>query len=156
MTAPPSYDSRGLVNLVSEIETRFGGSPPAPGLATDVSGDIPDGSTYVVVLFDGLGIAQLAHPGAARFTSSLAGSLEAGFPTTTSTSLATRQEATSKLNGGSLLDLSCFQTPPGNKVHRALHWNVNHARAFIYPPIRGDGLPLFSSQQSQVFRVADL
>jgi len=120
MTAPPSYDSRGLVNLVSEIETRFGGSPSAPGLATDVSGDIPDGSTYVVVLFDGLGIAQLAHPGAARFTSSLAGSLEAGFPTTTSTSLATIASGMTPGKHGVVAHLTWM--PEHNRVVNTLKW----------------------------------
>lgn len=89
MMAPPSYDSRGLVNMVSEIEARFGGNPPAPGLAADLAGAIPDATTYVVILFDGLGVAQLTHPGAVRLNASLNGTLEAGFPTTTSTSLAT-------------------------------------------------------------------
>jgi hypothetical protein len=120
MTAPPSYDSRGLVNLVSEIETRFGGSPPAPGLAAELSKVIPDAATYVVVLFDGLGLAQLAHPGAARFTASLTGILEAGFPTTTSTSLATIASGLPPGQHGVVAHLTWM--PEHNRVVNTLKW----------------------------------
>ena len=61
MADPPSYDSRGLVNLVAEIESRLIGSAPSPRLDPKIGESIPDGATYVVVLFDGLGIAQLDH-----------------------------------------------------------------------------------------------
>jgi hypothetical protein len=47
------------------------------------------GRTIVLVLFDGLGVAQLDHPAAAGLRASLLGTLEAPFPTTTSVSLAT-------------------------------------------------------------------
>lgn len=120
MTAPPSYDARGLVNLVSEIETRFGGSPPSPGLAADLSGGVPDGSTYVVVLFDGLGIAQLSHPAAARLNSSLTGTLEAGFPTTTSTSLATIASGLAPGKHGVVAHL--IWMPEHNRVVNTLKW----------------------------------
>jgi hypothetical protein len=43
----------------------------------------------VVVLFDGLGVAQLGHPDGGPFREAAVGSLEAPFPTTTSVSLAT-------------------------------------------------------------------
>lgn len=137
MTAPPSYDSRGLVNLVSEIETRLGGSPPAPGLAADLSEGIPDGSTYVVVLFDGLGVAQLGHPGAARFTESLAGTLEAGFPTTTSTSLATIASGLEPGKHGVVAHLTWM--PEHNRVVNTLKWvdlagdAVHHDYAGLLP-----------------------
>lgn len=137
MTAPPSYDSRGLVNLVSEIETRFGGNPPAPGLAADLSASVPDASTYVVVLFDGLGIAQLAHPAAERFNSSLAATLEAGFPTTTSTSLATIATGLAPAKHGVVAHLTWM--PEHNRVVNTLKWvdlagdAVHHDYAGLLP-----------------------
>lgn len=89
MTRAPSYDGHGLVNLIAEIEGRFTGDPAWSGLSSDLAASIPDASTYVVVLFDGLGIAQLEHPDAAGLRAAMAGKLDAPFPTTTSVSLAT-------------------------------------------------------------------
>ncbi len=87
MPASPSHDGLGLVNLVAEIETRLIGSSPTTGLAdADL---IPEADTYVLVLFDGLGVAQLGHPEAARLASDRVATLEAPFPTTTSVSLST-------------------------------------------------------------------
>lgn len=87
MALSPSYDGRGLVNLVAEIEFRLTGSTPSPRLFDPDL--VPEAETYVLVLFDGLGLAQLAHPAARPFRTSLGGSLDAPFPTTTSVSLAT-------------------------------------------------------------------
>ena len=137
MTAPPSYDSRGLVNLVSEIETRFGGIPPASGLAPDLATAIPDATSYVVVLFDGLGIAQLAHPGADRLSGSLTGTLEAGFPTTTSTSLATIASGLPPGQHGVVAHLTWM--PEHKKVVNTLKWvdlagdAVHHDYAALLP-----------------------
>ena len=85
MSIGPSYSGKGLVNLVAEVETLMTGLSPSPGLDFD----LPKESTYVLVLFDGLGVAQLDHPAARPFVSSLMGSLDASFPTMTSVSLAT-------------------------------------------------------------------
>jgi len=87
MPEAPSYDGRGLVNLMAEIETRLTGSAAWTGL--EESKLVPEGSTYVLVLFDGLGTAQLDHPDASLFRSTLAATIEAPFPTTTSVSKAT-------------------------------------------------------------------
>lgn len=89
MFRAPSYDGSGLVNLVAEIERRLTGEAPSPGLSSGLSEAIPEGDTYVLVLFDGLGVSQIAHPGGSTFRSAQAGSLDAPFPTTTSVSLAT-------------------------------------------------------------------
>lgn len=89
MFSAPSYDGLGLVNLMAEIEAGLIGTSQTPRLDSDLSSALPESPTVVLVLFDGLGTAQLAHEGAAVFRSSLGGTLEAGFPTTTSTSLAT-------------------------------------------------------------------
>jgi len=89
MVGAPSYDSRGLVNLVAEIETRLIGSSPSPGLDPGVGDLIPQGRTYVLILFDGLGVAQLGHAAAGPLVTSHQATLHAPFPTTTSVSLAT-------------------------------------------------------------------
>ena len=89
MFPAPSYDGSGLVNLVAEIEARLTGRAPSPRLSDGLAGAIPEGETYVLVLFDGLGVAQMDHSEGATFRSALAGTLEAPFPTTTSVSLAT-------------------------------------------------------------------
>lgn len=89
MYSVPSYDGAGLVNLVAELEGRLTGETPHVGLQTDLAALIPDADTYVFVLFDGLGVAQLAGPHAEPFARSMRGTLQAPFPTTTSVSLAT-------------------------------------------------------------------
>jgi hypothetical protein len=87
MENPPSYDGSGLVNLIAEIERRMTGTSVFPGL-TEAS-VVPDSASYVLVLFDGLGVAGLHHEDAGAFRASYVGSLDAPFPTTTSVSLAT-------------------------------------------------------------------
>ncbi|MEA1902256.1 MAG: alkaline phosphatase family protein [Actinomycetota bacterium] len=89
MANAPSYDGSGLVNLIAEVEGRMTGSSPSPGLSPRLADAVPGARTYVLVLFDGLGTAQLAHRGAGTFRSAHQGTLEAPFPTTTSVSLAT-------------------------------------------------------------------
>src|SRR5690606_1401282 len=83
----PDYAGRGLVNLVAELESRLAGTASMPRLV-DPSW-IPDADGYVMVLFDGLGSHQLSHPGASELAGDHVADLDAGFPTTTTTSLAT-------------------------------------------------------------------
>ncbi|HLU53159.1 MAG TPA: alkaline phosphatase family protein [Acidimicrobiia bacterium] len=83
---PPDYLGRGLVNLVAELERRLLGQAPMPGLA---QGNLPQADGYVLVVFDGLGAHQLAHPAATSLAASCTQVLTAGFPTTTTTSMAT-------------------------------------------------------------------
>lgn len=89
MIQAPSYDGHGLVNLVAELEHRLTGSASWPRLDTAIGETIPDASTYVLVLFDGLGVAQLDHDRAASLRAAMTGALDAPFPTTTSVSLST-------------------------------------------------------------------
>ena len=89
MVMVPSYDSHGLVNLMAELEHRLIGSASGPGLRADLAAEVPDAKSYVLVLFDGLGSAQLDHPSAGSLARSERGTLHAPFPTTTSVSLAT-------------------------------------------------------------------
>ncbi|HSO50719.1 MAG TPA: hypothetical protein VLS86_09240, partial [Acidimicrobiia bacterium] len=84
MVVAPSYDSRGLVNLVAEVESRMIGSAPGPILDPAIGAMIPKGRTYVMVMFDGLGVAQLQHVAAGSLLRSQRATLEAPFPTTTS------------------------------------------------------------------------
>jgi hypothetical protein len=78
-----------LANLVAELEFRLSGHSEVDRLTSDLAGAIPDGETYVLALFDGLGTAQLRHARAAEMRDALAGSIEAPFPSTTTVSMAT-------------------------------------------------------------------
>jgi hypothetical protein len=89
MADPPSYHSRGLVNLMAELETRLIGKAPSPPLDPEIASSIPEGRSYVLVLFDGLGVAQLGHDAAAALRRSHRATLHAPFPSTTSVALAT-------------------------------------------------------------------
>lgn len=89
LPAIPSYDGRGLVNLVAEIEQRLTGTAVSPVLDTKLGRSIPPASTYVLVLFDGLGSHQLNHPRARDIAPRVTGVLDAPFPATTTVSLAT-------------------------------------------------------------------
>ncbi|MCP4222511.1 MAG: hypothetical protein GY773_04120, partial [Actinomycetia bacterium] len=88
MIKPPDYGGGSLVNLMAELEARLGGSPLLPRLHQPLTDAVPEAPTYVVVLFDGLGQAQLDHP-AATLASDNVGRIDAPFPTTTTVSLAT-------------------------------------------------------------------
>lgn len=85
----PDYAGGSLVNLVAELERRMLGASPSPGLHPDLSARIPEADTYVLVLFDGLGAAQLHHPAAEALADRLVASIDSTFPSTTTVSLAT-------------------------------------------------------------------
>ena len=85
----PDYEGGSLPNLMSELENRLTGSAPAPRLNPDLAASIPEASTYVLFLFDGLGTLQLDHPAASPLKGALRGSIDAPFPATTTVSLAT-------------------------------------------------------------------
>ncbi|MET0564935.1 MAG: alkaline phosphatase family protein [Acidimicrobiia bacterium] len=120
MADPPSYDSRGLVNLVAEIESRLIGSSPSPRLDPEIAESIPDGATYVLVMFDGLGIAQLGHDMARSLRESLRAILHAPFPSTTSVALATVATALPPSRHG-LISHLCWLEEAG-KVVNTLKW----------------------------------
>lgn len=88
VTRPPDYAGGSLINLMAELEARLGGQPLMPRLHQPLADVIPEAATYVLVLFDGLGTAQLDHP-AATMSASCVGHIDAPFPTTTTVSLAT-------------------------------------------------------------------
>jgi len=86
----PSYEGDGLVNLVAEIEARLIGASASPRLNAGLGVLIPEASTYVFVLFDGLGDLQLqAHPGGRALARHRVGALDASFSSQTSVATAT-------------------------------------------------------------------
>ena len=118
MQKPPSYDGTGLVNLISELELRLTGESQSPGLSEpDV---IPSANTYVLVLFDGLGVAQLQHPAARSISASMTGQIEAPFPTTTSVSLATIATGLAPSQHGQVAHLTWMEDL--GKVVNTLKW----------------------------------
>ena len=114
----PSYDGSGLVNLMAEIEGRLGGSPQVGGL-TD-SRTLADAATVVLVLFDGLGVAQLGHPDSEAFGPSFAGTLTCGFPSTTTVSLSTVATGLPPAQSGAVGHLTFY--PELDKVVNTLKW----------------------------------
>ncbi len=85
----PDQTGGGLVNLAAEVEHRMTGRAPHRGLTDDRAAVVPDGDSYVLVVFDGLGSVQLEHPTASTLAGAYAATLDAPFPTTTTVSLAT-------------------------------------------------------------------
>ena len=118
MAKTPSYDGKGLVNLIAEIEHRMTGESRSPGLAD--SSLVPDAETYVLVLFDGLGVAQLNHPAALSLAGATVGELDAPFPTTTSVSLATVATGLAPSQHGQVAHLTWM--PDLDMVVNALKW----------------------------------
>ena len=84
----PDYSGGSLNNLVAEMEWRLTRSAPSPRLHAGLAELIPDASTYVLVLIDGLGVHQLDHPAAGSLADAHRGTVDAPFPTTTTVSLA--------------------------------------------------------------------
>ncbi len=77
-----------MVNVVAELERRLTGSSPSPPLHPGLAAAIPAAGGYVLVMFDGLGDAQLDHPAAAPLRAARRAVVDAAFPTTTTTNLA--------------------------------------------------------------------
>jgi hypothetical protein len=74
---------------MAEIESRLIGGSESPRLDPAMGDLIPEGRSYVLVLFDGLGVAQLGHESARTLQNSHRATLHAPFPSTTSVALAT-------------------------------------------------------------------
>lgn len=120
MVDAPSHDSRGLVNLVAEIESRLIGASPSPRLDPATGASIPEGRSYVLVMFDGLGVAQLAHEAAQTLRESMHSTLHAPFPSTTSVALATVATALPPSQHGLIAHL-CWLEEAGRVVN-TLKW----------------------------------
>lgn len=120
MENAPSYDGSGLVNLIAEIEWRMTGSAASPRLSSGLAEHVPEGSSHVLLLFDGLGVAQLSHEAAQTFSQNTAGELEAPFPTTTTVSLATVASGLTPSRHGQVAHLTWY--PDLGKVVNTLKW----------------------------------
>ncbi|MGH8946092.1 MAG: alkaline phosphatase family protein [Acidimicrobiia bacterium] len=128
MPDAPSYLHSGLGNLVAEIEHRLTGSSVGAGLSETAG--LPDAATYVLVLFDGLGVAQLDHPEAGSLSRAMTATLEAPFPTTTSVSLATLATAQPPSRHGQVAHLAWFEEV--GEVVNTLKWVTIHGDAVVY------------------------
>jgi len=134
----PSYDGRGLVNLIAELEARLGGRAPAARLESGLAELIPPASTYVLVLLDGLGDGQLSHRTLEALPAARVARLEAGFCTTTTTSLATVSTGLPPSQHGLLGHL--LWLPEVGRVVNTLKWvdltgaTVNYQTAALLPP----------------------
>lgn len=118
MEKAPSYEGSGLVNLIAEMERRMTGASVFPGLEDPSA--IPVADTYVLVLFDGLGVAQLDNPRAGVFRSSLTGSIESPFPSMTNVSLATVASGLTPSQHGQIAHLTWY--PDLGQVVNTLKW----------------------------------
>ena len=116
----PSYAGNNLVNLVAELERRLTGHSPTRGLRSDLAGLIPPARNYLLVVFDGLGSAQLPHPAAGVLQSAKRASLEAPFPTTTTVSLSSICTGMTPLQHGVIGYRQWF--PDLGKVVSLLRW----------------------------------
>jgi hypothetical protein len=116
----PDYSGRSLPNLVAELERRLTGSSVLPGLTADLSNEIGDAQTYVLVLFDGLGSHQLSHPAAAPLSGVACGEIDAPFPTTTTVSLSAISTGLAPAGHGLLGHL--IWLPEQHTIANALKW----------------------------------
>ena len=96
----PSYEGDNLVNLVAELEIRLTGRSPTRGLLPGLADLIPHQRNYVLVINDGLGAHQLAHPKAGRLRRSQRAVLKAPFPTTTVVGLSSVATAMAPMQHG--------------------------------------------------------
>ncbi len=159
----PDYSGGGLVNLAAELEFRLRGDHVAPRLNPDLATLIPDASTYVLMLFDGLGDLQLGHPGAGALRMGRVAALDAAFSTQTTVNLATLATATPpsvhglvsyllRCNGDVVNTIWWFDTA-GNPVHTDYRSFLPHPNlperlaaagvdTFVVQPAGYDGSPL--------------
>lgn len=123
----PDYAGSSIANLTAEIERRLGTEPPFPGLHPALAGSIPEGETYVVCLFDGLGDHQLAHPAAATLAAHRVGALDATFPSTTAVALASIATALAPAGHGLVSHFLHLGGETG--IVNALKWRTISGRA---------------------------
>ena len=126
----PSYAGNNLVNLVAELERRLTGHSPTRGLRSDLAGLIPAARNYLLVVFDGLGSAQLSHPNASALRAAHRASLEAPFPTTTTVSLSSICSGLTPLQHGVIGYRQWF--PDLGKVVSLLRWTDLSGRHVQY------------------------
>lgn len=118
----PDYAGGSLVNLVAELELRLSGEADSSPLHAELARLVPEAATYVLVLFDGLGLHQLDHPAAAPLRACVVGRLDAPFPTTTTVSLASLATGMAPLRHG-LLGYQMW-LPDVGKVVNTIHFKT--------------------------------
>ncbi|MDE0168847.1 MAG: alkaline phosphatase family protein [bacterium] len=96
----PSYDGVNLANLAAELEVRLTGRSPTQGLRPELADLIPHTRNYLLLIIDGLGDQQLAHPAAATLRQHRRAALTAPFPTTTSVGLSSVTTALAPMQHG--------------------------------------------------------
>ncbi len=121
-TQIPDYLGGSLVNLIAELEHRLTGKSSSPRLHPTLRDHLPEGSTFVLVLFDGLGSHQLSHPRAATLRASLVASIDAPFPTTTTVSLSTIATGMAPAQHG-ILGYQLWM-PELNEVANTIKWTT--------------------------------
>lgn len=129
----PSYNGRGLLNLVAELERRLRGVALAPGFEPDLSQLIPTATSYGLILFDGLGDYQLHHPEAGPLAHSRRAALDSPFPTTTTVSMSTVVTGMSPAAHGVIGHL--LWLPELGRVVNTLKWVDLSGGAVIYPTV---------------------
>lgn len=129
----PDHTGGSIANLINEVLSRLGIGGPLPGLHRPAAAVIPHADTYVVVLFDGLGAAQLGLAGAPTraLTDSLGGELDACFPTTTIVGLSSLATGLAPAGHGIL---SHFMYFPTDGVVNALRWRPISGRPLGFDP----------------------
>ena len=118
----PDYGGGSLVNLVAELECRLIGSAPSPRLHDALGSHIPDATTYVMCLFDGLGAGQLKHPAAAPLQASMTTTIDCPFPATTTVSLSVLATGLTPSQHG-LLGYQAW-LPELEVVANTIHWTT--------------------------------
>jgi hypothetical protein len=115
---------------VAELERRLTGRSPSRGLRSDLARLIPPARSYVLVVFDGLGSAQLSHPNAGALRAAHRAGLKAPFPTTTTVSLSSICTGLTPLQHGVIGYRQWF--PDLNKVVSLLRWTDLSGRHVTY------------------------
>ncbi len=118
----PNYAGGGLVNLVALLEGRLTGTAQASLLSEGPAATIPEAAGYLLVLFDGLGDQQLAHPAAVPLAAARTATIDAPFPTTTTVSLATIATGLSPAGHG-LLGYQLW-LPETDRVVNTIKWTT--------------------------------
>ncbi|NIA25954.1 MAG: hypothetical protein GWP04_10365 [Gammaproteobacteria bacterium] len=127
----PDYQGGGLVNLVAEIEQRLTGTAPSPGLSRHLASTVPEALSYIFVLFDGLGDAQLEHSGAKALLASRVGSLDASFSTQTTVNTSTLATGLPPSQHG----LIAYQLRLNTSVLNTIYWYLDDGKACDLDPV---------------------
>lgn len=129
----PSYDGTNLVNLMAELEIRLTGRSPTRGLHPQLAGLVPQTRNFLMVVVDGLGDRQLAHPAALPLRRCRRAVLGAPFPTTTTVGLSSVATATAPMQHGVIGYLQPI--PALNQVVNMMTWtDMMSGRRVGYAP----------------------